>query len=92
MDAITILALGFVGGVVVASISLLALVGRYKFENMRMKFAFESTLSRSRNIERLHAAKCKSLIDADAENQRLQSEVERLRHEKLKAWDIPGGL
>lgn len=87
-----VLAVGFVLGALVAGLSLLALVARYKIENVRLRSGLEANLARQYQTEKRAAITTKRLIDSNVENEQLKGEVERLRHDKLRAWDIPGGL
>lgn len=92
MTTTIILAVGFVLGALVSGLSLLALVARYKFENVRLKAGLDTAQARQGQTDRRAAITTKRLIDANVENEQLKGEVERLRHDKLKAWDIPGGM
>jgi len=92
MTTITILAIGFVLGALISTFTLLALIGKHKIENLRLKAELEVMTKRSVTAERKHAYAAKNLIDMSVQNEKLTGEVERLVRDKLKAWDVPGGI
>lgn len=92
MSFVQILAIGFVLGIVVAGLSFLALLARYKFEQFRSNSANEAAQRRLGKSESQRANLHKSVSDLNTENEELKTENEKLRNEKLNAWDIPDGL
>lgn len=84
--------IGFALGAIVAGLSILAVLGKYKFENARAKSLIEAMTHRVRQGDRQRGILMKNLIDSTAEAEYLKSEVDKLRTEKLAAWDVPGSL
>ncbi len=92
MTPIHFIALGFVLGAVVTALSLLAKVGRFKWENMRAKALHTAMEAKARQAEQQRALYAKKMINANAEVEFIKQEVDRLRNQKLDAWDVPDGI
>jgi hypothetical protein len=92
MTPIHFLALGFVLGTITTTLALLALVGRYKWENLRARSLHDAMEDKLKQSEWQRAVFTKKLIDSNAEIEYIKGEVNRLRDQKLEAWDVPGGL
>lgn len=92
MTPMHLLAVGFVLGAVTVGLALLAIVGRYKWENLRARSLFDAMNLRLRQSEQQRAQLTQNLIVSNAENAYLKGETERLRNEKLHGWDIPDSL
>lgn len=83
---------GFSLGVLVAGISFLAVIAKYKSEALWAWTKLRSANNRIKQGEKQQAILRKGMVDAHAENEYLKVEVDRLRDQKLDAWDIPDGI
>lgn len=89
MSPIVILSIGFILGTLISAGALLALVGKYKLENLRARSWVDVLRMRIKQVDQQRSIVTKRMIDANAESEYLKVEIEKLRGEKLKAWDIP---
>lgn len=92
MNLFNIFVIGFALGMFVSGLAFLTAIGRYKMEALWTSTKLCSARRRLIQAEKQTAIMRKGFSDTNAENDHLKSEVDRLRDQKLRAWDIPDGL
>jgi len=92
MSLFGIFALGFIAGAVVVGLAFCVVLWRYKFENGRMSRAIDSMEAQQRQLDKFRAKLMRTLLDSNAALELARQEIEKLRDEKLDAWDVPGEM
>lgn len=81
--------IGFVVGAVVLVCTLLPMIYRWRAEHEAMADALDMTHDRMRSNEKSRAVAQRQFLATHKKLEEAQGETERLRQEKLNAWDIP---
>jgi hypothetical protein len=92
MSTMIVFIVGLMMGVVVAALSFCAVLARYKYEKIVLQRKLDAMYARVIQAEKLNALVTRNMLCANQRLAKLSDDADRLREEKLHAWDVPDEL